>query len=69
MKNENGPIHVAFHNKAKDIFFRTLQEFESQAKKLNRKTEEYRFRQLNEKHVNTLKQQLEIAAKALIEYY
>lgn len=69
MENENRDIQVAFHKKANNIFIHVLRDFESAAGNINRKTEEYRFNQLKEQHVNTFKQQLEVAAGALLEQH
>lgn len=66
MYMDNEQIHVEFHNKARDIFFSLLRNFELSAKKLNRKEQEYQFQELKNKYVHTLKQQLESCASSLI---
>lgn len=66
MENDNENIHVEFHNKAKNIFFSLLKDFELSAKKLNRREQEFQFQELKNKYINTLKQELESCAKILI---
>ena len=60
-------IHVEFHRIAGDILSEAVEEFETTAKNINRRTEEYRFVQLKEKNVHTLKQRLEDAANVLVQ--
>lgn len=67
MSIDNDHIYVAFHNRARTVFFDAVHQFEQAARSLDRQSEERRFRQLKEKHVQTLKQLLEEVASALIE--
>jgi hypothetical protein len=69
MSKELDQVYVEFHNRAADIFLQTCSDFARASKTVDRKVEEYLFRQVKEKHVNTLKQRLEIAAEPLIRQY
>ena len=69
MNNDIEHIQVAFHNTAKDILQMAVVEFEHASELLDRRNEEYRFSQLKQQHVNTLKQYLESAAKAILQDY
>ena len=66
MSNDNQYIQVEFHNKARDIFFSLLKNFELAAKKLDRKKQEFQFNELKNQHINTLKQELESCASFLL---
>ena len=69
MNNDVEHIQVAFHNTAKDVFQMAVVEFEHASDLLDRRKEEYRFSQLKQQHVNTLKQHLENAAKSILQDY
>lgn len=62
-------IYVEFHERAGTIFSEVLKEFEDAIKKVSRRTEEYKFVQLKEKYVNTLKHKLEDAANILLQHH
>lgn len=67
MNNEH--IHVEFHNRAKEIFFSLLKNFESSSKNMDRRRDENQFQELKNKYINTLKQELETHARSLIEQH
>jgi hypothetical protein len=62
-------IDAEFYNKANPIFLNALNEFEHAARGLNRHAEEYRFVELKERHIQSLKQQLEGAATRLVQQH
>lgn len=66
MQNDNEQILVEFHSNASAIFFALLEQFELTVKGLNRQTEEYKFQQVKEAHIHSLKQQLENRAMRLL---
>jgi hypothetical protein len=66
MQNDNEQIQVEFHNNASAIFFALLTNFETVIKGINRQTEEYKFQQVKEAHIHSLKQQLENRAMLLM---
>lgn len=67
MQRDNEELYVRFHNQANNTFFNLLQTFESAAQKINRQTEEYKYQQVKDTYINTLKHQLEESAARLME--
>ena len=63
MKNDPEHIVIQFLDTAKPILYSAVNEFQSAVKRLNRNLEEYRFNQLRDQHVVSLKLKLERAAK------
>ena len=59
-------IHVEFHNKANEMMLSRFSDFRTAARKINRKEDEYRFKALQDQHVNSLKQQLEMTAREIL---
>ena len=59
-------IHVEFHNKANEMMLSRFSEFRAAARKINRKEDEYRYKVLQDQHVNSLKQQLEMTAREIL---
>jgi hypothetical protein len=68
MEQEGRNIHVEFHDRAQRVFFELLGEFEFSAKKLDRKTEEFRFNELKDRYVHALTDQLKELARTLIDH-
>jgi hypothetical protein len=62
-------IRVEFQEKSRRIFFNALREFQYSTKKLDRNALEYKFNDLKDQHVHSLKLQLEEAAKNFIEFH
>lgn len=69
MENDNEKIQIEFHNNAGAIFFDLLKNFEATANGLNRQTEEYKFQQLKEAYIHSMKQQLENCATLLMQQH
>lgn len=67
MKEDNEYISIEFHDRAKEIFYSLLSNFNEAASKLDRKHSEYLFKQLKDQYIHTLKQQLEYMARELME--
>lgn len=67
MHTDNEKIQLEFHSHASAIFFALLTDFESAVKGLNRQTEEYKFQQVKDAFVQSLKQQLENRAVQLMQ--
>lgn len=67
MSVDSQHIHIEFHRIAGDILSEAVAEFGDTAKNIDRRTEEYRFVQLKEKNVHSLKQRLEDAANVLVQ--
>ena len=67
MGTDSQHIHVEFHRVAGDILSQAVEEFKDTPKNIDRRTEEYRFVQLKEKNVHSLKQRLEDAANVLVQ--
>lgn len=68
MENE-ASIYVAFHNKAGQLYTSLLNRFEDHCLTFNRRNDEYRFRELKEKYINSLKQELQHEASLLLQKY
>lgn len=69
MKDDNEQIQVEFHSSANAVFFALLTSFEEAIKGLNRQVEEYKFQQVKEAHIHSLKMQLESAATQLMQQH
>jgi len=67
MESDNEQIHIEFHSNANGVFFRLLTNFQLVVKGLHRETEEYKFQQMKEAHIHSLKQQLENSAMQLMQ--
>jgi hypothetical protein len=59
-------INIQFHNRAKEVFFLLLKEFESSVSAIDRTKNEYLFQQGKEKYLNTFKRNLQLIAEDLI---
>lgn len=69
MSNDSGQMQVQFHNKAREIFFPLLNDFDAAVGGVDRKKEEYRFQQLKNEYSATLKKQLELLAQHILHSY
>ena len=69
MQNDFEHIQIQFAHKAKHIFFEALDEFQMATKSVDRSLEEYKFNQLKEQHVHSLKQRLTLTAREYIEQH
>ena len=69
MKDDNEQLQVEFHSSANAVFFALLTSFERAIKGLNRQSEEYKFQQVKEAHIHSLKKQLENAATQLMQQH
>lgn len=69
MRNETEQMQVKFHNKAREIFFPLLNDFDAAIIGLDRKREEYRFQQMKNEYSSTLKNRLELLAQDILQSY
>lgn len=69
MQRDNEELYVEFHNRANNTFHRLLKTFELAVQEINRQTEEYKFQQVKDTYINTLKQQLEDCAARVMEQH
>lgn len=69
MKDDNEQIQVQFHSKANPVFFSQLTSFDQAVKDLDRQLEEYRFQQIKDAHIHSLKQELETCALQLLQQH
>lgn len=67
METGNAHIYVEFHGRARSIFYTLFDSFEFAAQALNREKEEFKFSDLKNKYIYSLKQQLENAALSLLK--
>ena len=69
MDSDSHHICVVFHKEAGVIVSQTVAAFENAVKDVSRKQAEYRFVQLKEQYMHTLKQQLEDAANRIVRQH
>ena len=67
MQTDSEHIYVEFHERARTIFYNLFDGFEFSARSLNRENEEFKFRELRNTYINSLKQQLENTALSLLQ--
>jgi hypothetical protein len=67
MQSDGEYIHIEFHNKARDVYFSLIKDFQFSSATIDRSTEEYLYRPLREKYVSTLKQKLELIAGDILK--
>jgi hypothetical protein len=67
MNTDDERLQVEFHNKASEVFFDLMQEFERTSQSVNRKTDEYRFQQLKRTFSNELSHKLQTIAQDILQ--
>lgn len=67
MQSDNEHIYIEFHDKAREIYYNLYNSFEFSMLSLDRKTEEFKFGELKNRYIHSLKQQLENAAIVLLQ--
>lgn len=66
MANDPEQVSIEFHDKANQVFFNQVNEFQTATATTNRSREEYVYQQIREQHIKTLRQKLEGVAKELL---
>jgi hypothetical protein len=66
MEEDIENIYVEFHQRARELFFSLLRDFNASIEGISRRRDEYQFRWQREQYVHRLQQQLEDLAKELI---
>jgi hypothetical protein len=69
MSTDIEQISIAFHNRAREVFFSLYRDFKNSISSVDRKHDENSFRQLREKYVNALQQELESFARETVDRY
>lgn len=69
MDTNSEHMYVEFHEGAVKIFYALYRKFESDAAAIDRNKKEFLFRQLKDKYVHTMKQELEEMARNLLKKY
>jgi|GEM_PF-2045183 len=67
MADRSNDTQVQFQAEARAIYFSLFQAFEADVSHLDRQAEEYRFQQLKNQYLATLKQRLEEAASLILK--
>jgi hypothetical protein len=66
MNTDGERLQVEFHNKASEVFFMLVQEFEKASRSVNRNNQEYEFQQLKRTFSNELSHKLQVIAEDVL---
>jgi len=69
MNHASEQMQMQFHNKAREIFFSLIHDFDAATSGFDREKEEYRFQRLKNEYSATLKQKLEHVAENILQLY